>query len=91
MALLSIATEVEGHPDNVTPAIVGGLVLTSQEDDGRIIYRKLDWPEEWNITVCVPDYELSTDISRSVLPKEVPMSDAVFNALCRLSIQRMPN
>lgn len=80
VALLSIATEVEGHPDNVTPAIVGGLVLTSQEDDGRIIYRKLAWPEEWNITVCVPDYELSTDISRSVLPKEVPMSDAVFNA-----------
>uniref|UniRef100_UPI004027EF6A homoserine kinase n=1 Tax=Candidatus Stercorousia sp. TaxID=3048886 RepID=UPI004027EF6A len=80
VALLSIASEVEGHPDNVTPAIVGGLVLSSQEDDGSILYRKLDWPEEWNITVCVPDYELSTDISRSVLPKEVPMEDAVFNA-----------
>lgn len=80
VALLSIATEVEGHPDNVTPAIVGGLVLSSQEDDGRIIYTKLNWPEEWTITVCVPDYELSTDISRSVLPKEVPMEDAVFNA-----------
>ncbi len=80
VALLSIATEVEGHPDNVTPAIVGGLVLTSQEDDGRIVYTKLDWPEEWAITVCIPDYELSTDISRSVLPKEVPMPDAVFNA-----------
>lgn len=80
VALLSIATEVEGHPDNVTPAIVGGLCLTSQEDDGSILYRKLNWPEEWNITVCVPDYELSTDISRSVLPKEVPMEDAIFNA-----------
>lgn len=80
VALLSIATEVEGHPDNVTPAIVGGLVLTSQEDDGRIVYRKLDWPQEWSITVCIPDYELSTEISRSVLPKEVPMQDAVFNA-----------
>ena len=80
VALLSIATEVEGHPDNVTPAIVGGWVITSQEDDGSIVYKKLDWPEEWNITVCVPDYELSTDISRSVLPKEVPMADAVFNA-----------
>ena len=79
VALLSIATEVEGHPDNVTPAIVGGLVLSSQEDDGRVIYTKLDWPEEWAITVCIPDYELSTDISRSVLPKEVPMADAVFN------------
>ena len=80
IALLSIATEVEGHPDNVTPAIVGGLVLTSQEDDGSIIYTKLEWPEEWAITVCIPDYELSTDISRSVLPKEVPLQDAVFNA-----------
>lgn len=80
VALLSIATEVEGHPDNVTPAIVGGLVLTSQEEDGSIVYRKLDWPKEWNITVCVPDYELATDISRSVLPAEVPMADAVFNA-----------
>ncbi len=78
-ALLSIAAEVEGHPDNVTPAIVGGLVLSSQEDDGSIIYRKLNWPEDWTISVCIPDYELSTDISRSVLPEEVPMKDAVFN------------
>lgn len=79
-ALLSIATEVEGHPDNVTPAIVGGLVLSSQEDDCSIVYRKLQWPDEWVITVCIPEHELPTDISRSVLPKEVPMADAVFNA-----------
>ena len=79
-ALLSIATEVEGHPDNITPAIVGGLVLTSSEEDGSIVYRKLDWPQEWNLTLCVPEYELATDISRSVLPKEVPIQDAVFNA-----------
>lgn len=79
-ALLSIATEVEGHPDNITPAITGGLVLSSQEDDCAVVYRKLNWPEEWNITVCTPDYELATDISRSVLPKEVPLKDAIFNA-----------
>ena len=80
VALLSIAAEVEGHPDNVTASIVGGLVLTSLEDDGSVVYRKLDWPEEWQITVCIPDYELSTEISRSVLLKEVPIQDAVFNA-----------
>ena len=79
-ALLSIATEVEGHPDNVTPALIGGLVLSSQEEDCSIIYRKLAWPEEWAITVCVPEHELPTEISRSVLPKEVPMEDAVFNS-----------
>lgn len=79
-ALLAIATEVEGHPDNVAPAILGGFVLATQEDDGTLSYCKLQWPEEWDITVCIPDFELSTEIARSVLPKEVPMQDAIFNA-----------
>ena len=80
LALLSIACELEGHPDNITPAFVGGLVISSQEDDGSVVYRKLNWPNDWAITVCIPDFELSTDIARSVLPKEVPLKDAVFNA-----------
>ena len=80
VALLSIACELEGHPDNITPAIVGGLVISMQDDDGTVIYKKLDWPSEWMITVCIPDFELSTDIARSVLPKEVPMKDAIYNA-----------
>ena len=78
-AILSIATEVEGHPDNVAPAILGGFVLASQEDDGSIVYKKLDWPEEWDITVCIPDFELSTNIARSVIPDKIPLSDAIFN------------
>lgn len=78
-ALLSIATEIEGHPDNVTPAIVGGLVLSSQEDDGSILYRKIEWPEDWALTICIPDIELATEISRSVLPDNVPMQDAIYN------------
>lgn len=77
--LLSIATELEGHPDNITPAIVGGLTLSSLEDDGSVIYKKLPWPKDWKITVCIPDYELATDISRSVLPQEVSLKDAVYN------------
>ena len=79
-ALLSIATEIEGHPDNIAPAMLGGLVMSSLEDDGTVIYRKLSWPSDWALTICVPDFELSTDIARSVLPKEVPLRDAVFNA-----------
>ena len=78
-ALLSIATDIEGHPDNVTPAIVGGTVIASQENDGSVVYRKLNWPDEWKIMVCVPDYELATDIARSVIPKEIPLKDASFN------------
>ena len=79
-ALLSIATEVEGHPDNITPAIVGGFVVSSQEDDGSVIYRKIEWPNEWKLLVCIPDYELATEIARSVIPKEIPLKDASFNA-----------
>jgi homoserine kinase len=79
-ALLAIATEVEGHPDNVAPAILGGFVLATQEEDGTVSYCKLHWPEEWDLTVCIPDFELATNIARSVLPAEVPMQDAIFNA-----------
>jgi homoserine kinase len=79
-ALLAIATEVEGHPDNVAPAILGGFVLATQEEDGTLSYCKLNWPDEWDITVCIPDFELATNIARSVLPEQVPMQDAIFNA-----------
>lgn len=79
-ALLSIATEVEGHPDNIVPAVLGGFVLSSLEEDGSVVYRKLPWPKEWKITVCVPDYELATEISRSVLPDKIEINDAAFNA-----------
>jgi len=77
--LMSIATEIEGHPDNITPAFVGGITMASWEEDGSVIYRKLPWNDEWKLMICIPDYELNTEISRSVLPKEVPLQDAVFN------------
>lgn len=79
-ALLSIATEAEGHPDNIAPCILGGFVLSSLEDDGSIVYRKLPWPKEWKITVCIPDYELATEISRSVLPDKISLKDAAYNS-----------
>ena len=77
--LMSIATEIEGHPDNITPAFLGGVTMSSWEEDGSVIYRKLPWNDDWKLMVCIPDYELNTEISRSVLPKEVPMKDAIFN------------
>lgn len=78
-ALLSIAAEIEGHPDNSTPAILGGFLLSSLEEDGSVVYRKLNFPKDWNITVCIPDYELATNIARSVIPDEIPIRDALFN------------
>jgi len=78
-ALLSIANEIEGHPDNITPAMLGGFAFSSAEEDGSILYKKIGWCENWKFALCIPDYELSTQISRSVLPKKIDISDAIFN------------
>lgn len=89
-ALLSIANEVEGHPDNITPAMVGGFVISSAEDDGSIVYKKLEWPDNWKLTICIPDYELATSISRSVLPETISIADAAFNAKrCAMFVEAM--
>lgn len=77
--LLSIASEVEGHPDNVTPAMFGGFCVASMENDGSVSYSKIEWPEDWKLTVLIPDYELDTKIARSILPESVSISDASFN------------
>ena len=78
-ALLSIASEVEGHPDNIAPAMFGGFCLASLEEDGSVTYSKLDWPCDWKLTVLIPDYELDTRIARSVLPEKIKIQDAAYN------------
>lgn len=77
--LLSIASEVEGHPDNVTPAMMGGFCVASLDEDGSVPYSKIDWPEDWKLTVLIPDYELDTKIARSILPETISIPDAAFN------------
>ncbi len=78
-ALLSVANEIEGHPDNITPAFLGGFNFSSAEEDGSILYKKIEWPQKWQFILCIPDYELATQISRSVLPEKISIQDAVFN------------
>lgn len=77
--LLSIASEVEGHPDNVTPAMIGGFCVASLDEDGSVAYSKILWPENWKLTVLIPDYELDTKIARSILPEAISIPDAAFN------------
>lgn len=77
--LLSIASEVEGHPDNVTPAMMGGFCVASLDEDGSVAYSKILWPENWKLTVLIPDYELDTKIARSILPEAISIPDAAFN------------
>ncbi len=85
--LLEIATEIEGHPDNVGPALYGGLTACCVEaEDVRCI--RLDAPPELDIGVVIPRFEVSTQRAREVLPDEVSFDDAVFNvsrAACTLA------
>ena len=75
--LLEIATAEEGHPDNVAPALVGGLVVSVSSTP--ILWTRMELPAEWRIVAVVPEYELETRRARAVLPESVPHRDAVYN------------
>ena len=76
--LLLLATEVEGHPDNVAPALYGGLGVSAM-DGGRAITRRFPLSDRLRFAALVPPFELSTTLARSVLPAELPREDAIFN------------
>jgi homoserine kinase len=76
--LLAIAVDIEGHPDNVTPALMGGLTL-SYAVGAQHRYVHLPFPQELTVIVAIPDFELSTAYARSVLPAQVSRTDAIFN------------
>jgi homoserine kinase len=75
--ILSMATENEGHPDNVVPAMLGGLVATVFSGD-RIVSRKL-LVSPMSITVVFPDFYFPTKAAREILPEYVLRQDAIFN------------
>lgn len=76
--LLKIATEMEGHPDNVVPAAFGGFCL-SMIYENKIIYKTFPMPFWLKFVVCIPDFELKTEDARKILPEEINFKDAVFN------------
>ncbi len=76
-ALIDLATEIEGHPDNVAPALLGGLVVCAKTGAGVRWVRLA--PASLGIVVAVPDYPVSTEDARRLLPAQVPFEDAVFN------------
>lgn len=76
---LAMATELEGHPDNAAAALLGGVTVSCQREDGGIMARSSRWPEAVKIIVATPDTGLHTSHARQVLPTEVPLTDAIFN------------
>jgi len=80
--LVQMAVGIEGHSDNVAPAMLGGMVvgaIDKPEAGGRVHLVKLDVPKNLAFTVFLPSFPLHTSLSRSVLPKTYSRQDAVFN------------
>lgn len=71
--LLDMAIRMEGHPDNVAPALLGGVVLY---DTAPYI---MPWPMEWRVMVLSPSYTVMTEEARRILPKTVSLEDSIFN------------
>ena len=77
--LLAAGCELEGHPENVAAALLGGLVACCQRADGSVIALTAAWPRALKIVVATPESQLETRRSRAVLPASVPLSSAVSN------------
>lgn len=75
--ILKIATKIEGHPDNVSPAIYGGANVSILKDD--VFVERFEISEKFKFLAIIPDFELSTKDAREALPKEYSKEDAVFN------------
>jgi homoserine kinase len=75
--ILTMATQSEGHPDNVVPAMLGGLVASVVRQD-RVVSRKL-LVSPTAITVVMPDFYFPTKSAREILPEYVLRQEAVFN------------
>lgn len=76
--ILEIASEIEGHPDNITPALFGGMTV-SIKDGGQVYYEKINLPAGLKFCAIIPDFKLSTKDSRAVLPDSIPYKDGVYN------------
>ncbi len=76
--LLEVTNPIEGHPDNLAPAIFGGLTASIMDGDKPLSVQFPLHPH-WRFLALVPDFPLSTAAARSVLPKQYSRADAVFN------------
>lgn len=77
--LAQMAAQLEGHPDNSNPAIFGSMVVGAL-DEKEMKYVRLELPQDLLFAIMVPDFPVSTEKSRAVLPDSYSRADVVFNA-----------
>jgi homoserine kinase len=77
--LLELAIDIEGHPDNVVPSLVGGLCMTAKAASQRWRVLRCGWSPEVRAVVAIPAIRLTTSEARRAMPKAIPIPDAVSN------------
>ena len=76
--LINLAAQIEGHPDNTSPALSGGLVASAME--GKRVYSvSVPVSEKIRFALMIPPFELKTEEARAALPKQYSREDAVYN------------
>ena len=76
--ILHIASEIEGHPDNVAPALLGGVQVCALVD-GKVAHVRVPLARQVKVALFVPDVPMPTREARGVIPRRVDMHDAVYN------------
>ena len=76
--IFQIASMIEGHPDNTTPAILGGLTVSAM-DAGRVYSVGTQVSDKFRFALLIPDFQLKTEQSRATLPMQYSKQDAVYN------------
>lgn len=77
--LMQMATDIDGHPDNVLPALLGGIVIGCMTDDKRVVARKMQPVEGLYAYALIPDYPLPTSKARAAMPDGYSREDVVYN------------
>lgn len=77
--VIELAIAMEGHPDNVVPALVGGCQLSARDAQDHWLTVQIPWHSDIVPVIAIPNFELSTAEARRVLPTEYSRADAVFN------------
>ena len=77
--MLELALPLEGHMDNIVPALIGGLTLAYKIGQEEIKWARIKTPPDLRVVVGIPDFTLSTEKMRKALPQKVYLPEAVFN------------
>ena len=77
--ILQLANEIEGHSDNVAACLFGGCQIVVNNNNSVISNSKINVSEDFDLIIFVPDKTTSTDDSRTIVPQNISLGDAVFN------------